>query len=92
MDQFLAHSHSKAERAGLLTIAVNPNGTSQECSGCGRKVPKSLSERWHSCPHCGLELPRERTTSRLREQNSALLIKDRAVGHPVLFAPAGRSP
>ncbi|MFS8906145.1 zinc ribbon domain-containing protein [Synechococcus sp. O70.2] len=71
---------------------MNPNGTSQECSGCGRKVPKSLSERWHSCPHCGLELPRERTTSRLREQNSALLIKYRAVGHPVLFAPAGRSP
>jgi transposase len=76
--QFLHILTVKAERAGLMTMAVNPDGTSQECSGCGRKVPKSLSERWHSCPHCGLELP--------RDQNSALLIKYRAVGHPVLKA------
>jgi len=81
--QFLQILAVKAERAGLLTIAVNPKGTTQECSGCGRVVPKGLDERWHYCPHCKLSLP--------RDQNSAILIKYRAVGHPVLFAPAARS-
>jgi putative transposase len=76
--QFLHILTVKAERAGLMTMAVNPDGTSQECSGCGRKVPKGLSERWHACPYCGLQLP--------RDLNSARLIKYRAVGHPVLKA------
>ncbi len=76
--QFLQILAVKAERAGLLTIAVNPNGTSQECSGCGREVPKQLSDRWHCCSHCGLRLP--------RDHNSAINIKYRAVGHPVLKA------
>lgn len=68
----------KAERAGRLTVAVNPSGTTQECSGCGIKVPKTLKNRWHSCPHCGLELDRDR--------NAAKNIKQRAEGHPVLKA------
>ncbi|MFS8834723.1 transposase [Synechococcus sp. WC101] len=76
--QFLQILKVKAERAGLLTIAVNPNGTSQECSGCGQVVPKKLHERWHDCPYCGLRLS--------RDHNSARVIKSRAVGHPVLKA------
>ena len=32
----------KAERAGLITVAVNPSGTTQLCSTCGTKVPKTL--------------------------------------------------
>ena len=68
----------KAERAGLLAIAVNPNGTTQDCSGCGQRVPKEIQDRWHSCPHCGLELD--------RDHNAAINIKYRAVGHPVLKA------
>jgi putative transposase len=68
----------KAERAGLITIAVNPNGTTQDCSGCAQKVPKTIRDRWHSCPHCGLELD--------RDHNAAVNIKHRAVGHPVLKA------
>ncbi|WP_206336883.1 zinc ribbon domain-containing protein [Synechococcus sp. JA-3-3Ab] len=66
------------ERAGLLTIAGNPNGMSQECSGCGQVVPKKLHERWHDCPYCGLSLS--------RDHNLARGIKSRAVGHPVLKA------
>nr|WP_287129061.1 zinc ribbon domain-containing protein [Candidatus Cyanaurora vandensis] len=65
-----------------MTIAVNPNGTSQACSGCGTHLPKTLADRWHSCPNCGLELD--------RDHNAALNIKHRAVsgwvkaeGHPV---------
>ncbi len=76
--QFVQILSVKAARAGLMTIAVNPKGTSQECSGCGRVVPKELHERWHPCPHCGLGIS--------RDHNSALVIKYRVVGHPVLKA------
>jgi putative transposase len=76
--QFLHILSVKAERAGLMTIAVNPNGTSQNCSRCDHKVPKAIHDRWHACPHCGLELS--------RDQNAAINIKNRAVGHPVLKA------
>lgn len=58
-----------------MTIAVNPNGTTQNCSGCGYKVPKTLKDRWHSCPHCGLELD--------RDLNAAINIRDLALGHRV---------
>ncbi len=75
-NQFLQILSIKAERAGLRTIAVNPNGTSQDCSGCGVKVKKELSDRWHSCPNCGSYLN--------RDHNAAINIKHRAVGHSVL--------
>lgn len=48
----------KAEGAGRYAIAVNPRGTSQKCSGCGRIVPKDLSVRVHSC-ECGLTIGRD---------------------------------
>ena len=73
--QFLQILSIKAERAGLLAIAVNPNGTSQNCSSCGVKVPKTIADRWHSCPNCGCELD--------RDHNAAINIKHLAVGHPV---------
>jgi IS605 OrfB family transposase len=38
---------------GKSTVAVSPHNTSQNCSNCGQKVPKSLSTRTHICPHCG---------------------------------------
>ncbi|HEY9901837.1 MAG TPA: transposase, partial [Candidatus Sericytochromatia bacterium] len=73
--QFLSILSIKAERAGLLAIAVNPNGTSQNCSGCGTKVPKTLSDRLHTCSECGLTLE--------RDHNAAINIKHLAVGHSV---------
>ncbi|MEA5498571.1 zinc ribbon domain-containing protein, partial [Limnoraphis robusta] len=33
--------------------------TSQNCSGCGTKVPKTLSVRLHQCPKCNLEMDRD---------------------------------
>jgi putative transposase len=54
----------KTERRGGRVILVEPRGTSQECSGCGRLVEKALSERVHSCPHCGLELDRDVNAAR----------------------------
>ncbi len=76
--QFLTILTVKAEKAGQLTIAVNPCGTSQDCSNCGKKVPKKLSERVHSCPDCNIILD--------RDENAAINIKNRAVGHSVRSA------
>ncbi len=51
----------KAESAAHVTVLfVDPHKTSQLCSGCKREGPhKGLSERTHTCPHCGLVLDRD---------------------------------
>jgi putative transposase len=38
---------------GVVTVAVPPHYTSQNCSNCGEVVQKSLSTRTHTCYHCG---------------------------------------
>ena len=73
--QFLSILANKAANAGLLTVAVNPKNTSQNCSNCGHKVPKKLKDRVHSCPEC-------RYTAD-RDVNAAQNILNLAVGHPV---------
>ena len=52
--QFATILAGKAESAGREFFAVDPRGTSQECSGCGAMVRKSLGVRVHYCPECGL--------------------------------------
>jgi putative transposase len=54
----------KAEWAGRKEVNVNPAYTSQDCSGCGQRVPKPLSERVHVCPCCGLVLDRDVNAAR----------------------------
>jgi len=49
----------KAESAGSMVVLVDPRNTSQLCSRCGLKVPKSLSDRVHECPQCGLVMDRD---------------------------------
>lgn len=61
--QFITILSSKAENAGLKVIAVNPNGTSQECSSCGHKVKKPLSQRIHNCSVCHVSLCRDLNAS-----------------------------
>jgi putative transposase len=73
--QFLEILKLKAEKAGVLTVEVNPNGTSQHCSNCGHKVPKELKDRIHECDNCGIVL--------CRDVNAAINIKHLAVGIPV---------
>ncbi|AOX02867.1 transposase [Moorena producens PAL-8-15-08-1] len=75
---FLTILASKAENAGLLAIPVSAQNTSQNCSSCGKKVPKKLHVRWHDCPHCGCSLD--------RDHNAAINIKNRAEGQSVLKA------
>jgi putative transposase len=48
----------KAERAGGMLVKVNPHYTSQDCSSCGKRVPKKLSQRIHRCD-CGTVLQRD---------------------------------
>lgn len=48
---------------GKITIAVPPQGTSQECSQCGAVVKKTLSTRTHAC-HCGCVLDRDHDAAR----------------------------
>jgi len=54
--QFTAY---KAEDAGRLFLQVDPRNTSKRCSRCSALVPKSLKDRVHNCPHCGLVLDRD---------------------------------
>jgi putative transposase len=73
--EFLSILVCKAESAGKLAIAVNPNGTTQNCSNCGTRIPKTIAGRWHSCHVCGLELE--------RDVNAAINVKNLAVGRTV---------
>ena len=59
--QFMSMTQGKAEEAGRTVIEVNPRNTSKICSNpnCGKLVEKRLSERTHTCPHCGLVLDRD---------------------------------
>lgn len=72
--QFIFRLESKAESAGLQVHRVDPKHTSQQCSGCGEIVRKSLAVRVHDCPHCGLCID--------RDHNAAVNIKKRAGGSP----------
>lgn len=72
--QFLEILKTKAASAGLLVIAVSPRNTTQNCSSCGEKVPKKLSDRWHSCL-CGCSLS--------RDHNAAINIRNLGAGHPL---------
>lgn len=52
-------TQNKAVEAGSVVVLVDPRNTSQMCSRCGLKVPKSLSDRVHECPQCGLVMDRD---------------------------------
>ena len=62
--QFRTILECKAAYAGKRVFAVPPRYTSQDCSGCGTRVPKSLSVRTHVCPSCGLALDRDENAAR----------------------------
>jgi putative transposase len=82
---FVTICSHKAVEAGGNVVKVAPHGTSQVCSGCGCIAPKSLEERWHSCPHCGCELDRDHNAARnilhryhLQKQNGAGSVPQRS--------------
>ncbi|MCG7844013.1 MAG: transposase, partial [Methanomassiliicoccales archaeon] len=76
----------KAENAGKLFVQVDARNTSQICSRCGTIVPKTLNDRIHDCPHCGLFMGRdhnaslvilERGSRKVRSERPELTLVDR---------------
>jgi putative transposase len=61
---FLTILAYKAACAGKRVEAVPPAYTSQDCSGCGKRIHKSLSVRTHVCTNCGLILDRDLNAAR----------------------------
>lgn len=57
--KLVQYTSYKAASAGRIVVQVDPNGTTQICSACGKKVAKDLSVRIHDCPYCGLVLDRD---------------------------------
>jgi putative transposase len=82
--QFLTWVKAYGVMHDIDVVAVPPQWTSQNCSGCSTLVKKSLSVRTHICPNCGLMLD--------RDQNAALNILHKAlagtVGHTGTSASA----
>jgi len=62
--KFISLLRYKAAKAGTRLIEVDPRNTTQNCSGCGVKVPKELGDRQHECPHCGLSVDRDLNAAR----------------------------
>ena len=62
--QFHSILVAKAAYAGRQVVAVPAQYTSQDCSGCGTRVSKSLSVRTHVCISCGLILDRDENAAR----------------------------
>jgi transposase len=72
--QFFAFLSYKAESAGREFRTADARGTSQTCI-CGAHVPKTLANRWHDCPDCGLSAGRDHVSARLilsRARNAGL--------------------
>ena len=57
--KLIQFTKSKAEKAGKVVELVDARYTSQKCSKCGIFVPKTLADRVHLCPNCGLEMDRD---------------------------------
>jgi putative transposase len=84
---FVSVLGGKAESAGRRVIEVDPRYTSQDCSNCGARVPKKLSERWHFCPFCGFSCHRDENAARNTRKKGG----DTAFGELAALA-AGREP
>jgi putative transposase len=57
-DQFAQWLQYLGKVYGKAVVSVAPQYTSQDCSGCGNTVKKSLSVRTHVC-NCGVVLDRD---------------------------------
>jgi putative transposase len=63
---------------GNDVVRVNPTYSSQDCSVCRYRVPKTLAERMHVCPNCGAVMD--------RDHNAANVIEFRAFGNNTVGA------
>jgi len=87
--QFLTILAYKAACAGKRVEAVNPAYPSQDCSGCGERIAKSLSVRTHVCPTCGLILDRDENAARTIQCRGQRLRGVAALAEALNRAPVG---
>ncbi len=73
--QFIRKAKFKADMLGKHFIPVDPWGTTQFCYNCLTWVPKTLSEREHKCPNCGIDLPRDLNSAKLIKRLSILTVR-----------------
>ena len=65
--KLMQYTTYKVGKTGGSVEYVDAKNTSQNCSGCGKKVKKTLADRTHCCPYCGLVMD--------RDENAAINIK-----------------
>ncbi len=66
---------------GKIVVAVPPRYMSQECSGCGERVKKTLSQRTHICPRCKTVLDRDHNAARNILALGVRLVEETTAGH-----------
>jgi putative transposase len=81
---------------GVVTVAVPPHYTSQNCSKCGSVVKKSLSTRTHRCGKCLLVIDRDWNAAiNILELALCLasltMLRKRTVGHTGTLNPTFRT-
>jgi len=79
----------KAKRKGVLTVAVDPEYSTQECPVCHAKHEVALSERTFACPSCGYAAQRDLKASVIILQR-ALVGMDMPEFTPVEIPTAGQ--
>jgi putative transposase len=77
--KFIKNLNYKAASAGSYAMAVNPQYTTQQCSGCGRLEKKAIWERQHNCPECGLSIHRDLNASKNILRSGIGLLEERAL-------------
>ncbi|MGO9614304.1 MAG: zinc ribbon domain-containing protein, partial [Dissulfurispiraceae bacterium] len=65
---------------GNVIERVDAASTSQDCSKCHRRVPKTLAERMHECPYCGLVMERDANSARNIEDKAFRDVRSNKVG------------
>ncbi len=81
--QLLKHTLGPDRYIGVGTSRPGIGGNSQTCL-CGALVPKTLKDRWHECPACGLSAD--------RDEVSANIVMRMAVGYSNLEAQSPPEP
>ncbi len=76
----------KAVMAGARVVRVDPSYTTQDCSVCGFRVPKTLAERLHECPECGAVMDRDYNASVNILQKGLARLKGGRVGATRTYA------
>ncbi|MDQ7037985.1 MAG: transposase [Aquificota bacterium] len=76
----------KAVMAGARVVRVDPSYTTQDCSVCGFRVPKTLAQRLYKCPGCGAVMDRDYNASVNILQKGLACLKGAKIGATRTYA------